>query len=420
MELTSRCASAPVLEVEAPQTAAFPVAFCPCPMSEFQVPENYGPSHAGGLHMLETAKTSGCPGVLFLSYHMASDLDGKITAMARALGTALPQRGQMYEELHAAFRKVRASHPKQRRYYLAYCLAITIALPVLSAWWLVKPRLVLGIVVATVFELYFLNIFHTRHHRSGQLYENELLAKLTTPLYDFIEATWGYCPKAWRMNHNVKHHVHTNDDDFDTDVPAMYPYVRSCYDSERRWFHEYQTFYWPVLVLGAAVQFPVNNIMVHNGRTFHFLSWLTFMFALPTYLHGWHGLSQSVFLQAWAGASVAYKFAVSHTHVALTSTASSNDAHENIDQWCQSQIAQSVSWGGYFSAFVFGGINMQVEHHLCPALDPPLYAFVAPEVARICDKYGIAYTAEPTLCHAVLQFHKRLWLLGSSSEPLLG
>merc|ERR1712151_344371 len=176
----------------------------------------------------------------------------------------------------------------------------------------------------------------------------------------------------------------------------MYPYVRSCYETERRWFHKFQTFYWPFLALGAAVQFPVNNLIVHNGKLFHSISWAVFMFVLPVSLNGWNALLQSLFLQMWAGGSLAYKFSVSHTHSSLESHANSKDACEDIDTWLQSQIQRSVSWGGYLVSFIFGGINMQIEHHICPALDPPLYALVAPQVKIICRKHGVEYTSEPT------------------------
>jgi len=379
------------------------------------MPDAYAFKHPGGRKLLENAKISDCPGLLFLSYHMASDLDGKVAAVAKAMNVAVPKRGKMYDQMHAAVRKVKADHPEQHRYFLAYCLFLSVVLPVLFFWWMAQPGWLLGVATATAFELYFLNVFHTRHHRDGLLYESRILNQLLSPMYDFIDSTWGYFPHAWGYNHNVKHHMHTNDTGIDTDVPSMYPMVRSCHDTPRLWFHKFQTFYWPLLVVGAAVNFPVNNMFVHKGKTSSFVWWITFVFLLPVLLHGWHALGQSLFLNAWAGASLAYKFAVSHAHEDLTSSTNSKESYAHVDEWLRTQVQESMSWGGYWSTFIFGGLNMQIEHHLCPCLDPPLYALVAPEIAKICRSHGIEYVSEPSLFHAMWQFHKKLWSLGSAS-----
>ena len=80
------------------------------------------------------------------------------------------------------------------------------------------------------------------------------------------------------------------------------------------------------------------------------------------------------------------------------------------------QVEESVSWGGYLSCLFFGGINFQVEHHVCPALDSTLYYFLHPELVKICKKHGIKYTYEPTPFHAVYEYHKWLNLMGNSEQ----
>jgi fatty acid desaturase len=388
-----------------------------CPLTSFQVPQNFA-NHPGGQYVLETARHSNCPGLLFLSYHLGSDLSGKVAPAARALGIAMPQQGKMFAEMHEAFRMVRETHPEQHTYFLVYCMILTVLLPSVWLWFLAKPSITLGIMLGTLFELYFLNVFHTRHHQGGHLYQNKFLSRLTTPLYEFVDSTWGYVPGGWRWNHHVGHHVYTNDTGPDNVMPAFYPLLRTCYDTPKLWFHTFQTFYFPLLLAGTGFNFPIMNILTHNGSLWHFCAWILLSFILPVWLHGWSYLMHAMLPMVWAGVGLSYKFAVSHTHESLVLSTAGAESYCDVDEWLKLQIKESISYGGYVFTFLFGGINMQIEHHLCPTLDPPLYALVAPDIARISRKYGVKYTAEPSFCHAVCQFHWQLWNMGRSSEGL--
>jgi linoleoyl-CoA desaturase len=263
-----------------------------------------------------------------------------------------------------------------------------------------------------VFPLYFLNVFHTRHHFGGQLYQHIMLRRFTEPFYDFIDRTWGYYPKAWREDHHVKHHVYTNESEIDNTVPAVYPLIRSLDIQPRHWFHKFQTFYWPFLTVFAAASFPLNNVAFHGGSKHAFLCWFTLMFVMPIYLNGWVGLGHAALVLSLAGGGLAYVFAVSHTHSEIDSSSMDAGKYENIDDWLKCQVEESMSWGGYAMTFLLGGINMQIEHHICPALEPPLYHLAAPEIRRICLKHGIRYTSEPSFISALWQFHLKLWRMG--------
>mmetsp|Transcript_70307 Transcript_70307/g.128774 ORF Transcript_70307/g.128774 Transcript_70307/m.128774 type:complete len:508 (+) Transcript_70307:58-1581(+) len=383
-----------------------------CPLAEFKLPDSFEKHPAGELHINTGHRQRDAAGLLFLSYHMGADLNGKIASTSRTLGVDLPQRGQMYDEMHEAILKVRADHPNQRWYFHLYCGFLTIVLPIQIIFWMAHPSILGSVIGAFLFELYFLNIFHTRHHQGGRIYKNNFLHSLTTPIYEFVDSVWGYYPEAWRVNHHVKHHVYTNDTGHDTDVPAVYPYVRSCYDQPRLWFHKIQTFYWPLLTPFAAINFPINNFFVHGGSSFHFSSWIFIMYVLPYAIHAWHGICHSLLVQCVAGCLLAYKFAVSHAHPDQISTMTSPESYNDVDKWIQAQMGESLSYGGYFTTFVFGGINMQIEHHLCPALDPPMYHFMAPEIRRIAENHGIKYNYEPSFFHAVWSFHMKLWQMG--------
>lgn len=350
---------------------------------------------------------------------MGHDIEGVIANSAKLLGVTMPERGPFYDEVHDLVRRIKVEHKSQRIIFAAWCLLITVMLPVCFVWLMLAPSLMSGMLAAVAFELYFLNIFHTRHHKGGKLYGIVLLDRVTAPFYEFVDSTWGYVPSAWWRNHHVMHHMHTNElgDYQDTDLPSTYPLIRMFKEQPRLWFHTFQTFYWPVLLLPSVARFPVSNLLEHRGNPGYFIVWVMFMFVLPYTLHGKLGLLCSGVTNVVTGISITYKFAVSHAHPDFLEADGSTQksktiAKQNVDEWMKRQVCESTSWGGYWSCLIFGGINMQIEHHLVPALDPPLYAILAPELKRICKKHNVRYTSEPSFFHSLEKFHRRLWIMG--------
>jgi fatty acid desaturase (delta-4 desaturase) len=390
-----------------------------CPIGSFRVPNAYK-THPGGQAALKAAAdskigadSSATAGILFLSYHIGRDLDGKIASVAKMLGCTLPERGPIYDEIHEATRRIKADHPLQHNIFVAWCLLITVAFLLAFPLWILQPTIFNSCATMVLFELYFFNIFHTRHHKSGKLFEISALDNLTTPLYDFIDCTWGVFPPAWLENHQLRHHLHTNDLKSDPDLPDTHPLVRMSEDQPKYWYNKFQTFYWPLLLPFSVVRFPIQNVFGRGGSVSSFVCWLLLMFYVPYYVNGYVGVAHSCFVQGLTGVFITYKFSVSHTHGNLGNDETGEVASmRNIDDWLKAQVEESMSWGGYISCFLFGGIGMQIEHHVCPALDPPLYYFLAPELRQICEKHGIRYTSEPTMFHAALQFHKQLWRMG--------
>ena len=78
-----------------------------------------------------------------------------------------------------------------------------------------------------------------------------------------------------------------------------------------------------------------------------------------------------------------------------------------------------MSWSGkvnvlnYVITMVLGGINLQIEHHVAPALCPLYYLFASEDIKRVCRKYGIQYNEEDNLGTAVYEFHRFLHSVSS-------
>merc|ERR1712194_152132 len=114
------------------------------------------------------------------------------------------------------------------------------------------------------------------------------------------------------------------------------------------------------------------------------------------------------------GTSISYKFLVSHMQPGVGKTDKSDADEKDIDKWLQTQVEEAMSWGGYISALLYGGISTQIEHHINPALDPTFHILFQQELRKICRSRGIRYAYQPTLFHAVWHFHRELWTMGSS------
>jgi fatty acid desaturase (delta-4 desaturase) len=65
--------------------------------------------------------------------------------------------------------------------------------------------------------------------------------------------------------------------------------------------------------------------------------------------------------------------------------------------WGVQQVLTSANWGGVVGNFFTGGLNLQVEHHLFPAISFMHYPAIAAIVADECKKRGINVSAHGTI-----------------------
>ena len=65
--------------------------------------------------------------------------------------------------------------------------------------------------------------------------------------------------------------------------------------------------------------------------------------------------------------------------------------------WGVQQILTSANWGGVVGNFFTGGLNLQVEHHLFPAISFAHYPAIAAIVEDECRRRGVPYAKYDTL-----------------------
>jgi hypothetical protein len=86
------------------------------------------------------------------------------------------------------------------------------------------------------------------------------------------------------------------------------------------------------------------------------------------------------------GIVLASLFAVSH-NIGQTKDAKWLETNRLRDDWAVQQIVTSANWGSTLGCFFTGGLNLQIEHHLFPAISfmhYPAISKIAKVRARAC------------------------------------
>ncbi len=389
------------------------------------------PGHPGGRRHLELAREHARADLLYLSNHLGRD-HRIIEAVARTRGIQLPDglRTATYDQLSAAAARLRREHRGHLFAYRAYCLLVTLGLPAAWVWYLLSLSPASAALFGFLLVTYSFNVFHMRHHLGGRLYSADAprragwpawLDRVTAPWYRFIDETFSVTPGAWTRQHQASHHIFTNHATLDYDVRKPYPVLRLHSQQPWRRYHAWQHLYVPLVLAVNGLSFALDNYWQKGGR----LGWLWLHYALllvlPAYLHGL-GAALLSYLLVVAAASLltGYLFQVSHNATSVMRCAETRQPLQICyDDWTRQQVEESVSYGGYLTTLLFGGINLQTEHHVAPAMEPLLLYFFQHDLRRVCAARGIAYRRLSGLTAAIGEYHRRLAALGRrpSSKP---
>jgi fatty acid desaturase (delta-4 desaturase) len=244
----------------------------------------------------------------------------------------------------------------------------------------------------------------------------------------------------WRYHHQVSHHIHCNDEAFDEDVFSSFPFLRLDPRLPRAWYHKYQHIYmwatFPLLQLvfqfgdlqglltnrtaGATLYgaTQAEKATVLAGKAAHY----GLLLGLPTLLHGptaaLTGLAAYTVMQSIV---LATTFSVSH-NVPESKPLDKGPAQVNLEEdiaerdWGVQQVLTSANWGGVVGNFMTGGLNLQIEHHLFPAISFMHYPAIAAIVEDECRKRGIQYAHYNTLPEILGRFMKYMQEVGSAEQ----
>ncbi|KAL6756900.1 fatty acyl delta4 desaturase [Haematococcus lacustris] len=245
----------------------------------------------------------------------------------------------------------------------------------------------------------------------------------------------------WRYHHQVSHHVHCNDEAFDEDVMNSAPFLRFDARQPKLWYHQYQHLYMWLIFPFLNLVFQLGDIkgLVENrtvGATLYGASQLekstvvlgklahyALLWAIPLALHGGaatvSGAAAYIFTQSIV---LAGTFAVSH-NVPESKPLDAGPTRDALygqstfeRDWGVQQVLTSANWGGVVGNFFTGGLNLQIEHHLFPAISFMHYPAISAIVRDECRKRGVLYNEYPTLTEITGRFMRYMKEVGVAEQ----
>ncbi len=308
--------------------------------------------------------------------------------------TAVTQAGSEYAALS---REVRAAGLLRRRHGY-YAVRITANLLAFAGAWVAFAflgdtwwQLLVAAFLAVVFaQLAFIG--HDAGHR--QVFRtrgpNDALGLLHGGLVGMSYRWW--------INGHTRHHANPNHEDRDPDleIPALAFTTRQARLKRGflRWMAKHQAaLFFPLLTL-EGLSLHVNGVKaVLRGDTTsrrvegalltaHMAGYLTAVFLV---LSPGVAVVFIVVHQALWGVYMGCSFAPNHKGMPTVTG-------DSLDFLRKQVLTSRNVRGAWFTDFLLGGLNYQIEHHLFPSMPRPHLRHAQPIVRRFCAEHGIAYS----------------------------
>jgi len=228
----------------------------------------------------------------------------------------------------------------------------------------------------------------------------------------------------WHLHHVYAHHSYTGHEKLDPDVRHYQPFAAKftgqgsiTYYYLRKIQHITITFFATVLPGMYYGQIIAYIVGAYKGKMMGtpvpkylpiYFQWYEFvLYALSLYCL-WQGLFLPTIIYT-ISQNIFYHFNISPDHDTYENNVD-NKAEGTTLNWSKMQIVNS----GNFNAqnllwtHLFGGINLQIEHHLFPNMSHVHFTRIQPIVEDYCKKKGYPYVNHPSLWSAYKSFLKMM------------
>lgn len=287
----------------------------------------------------------------------------------------------------------------------------------------VLPTLAVAVVLGLSMALVGFNVQHDGGHRSYST--NRWINKCAALTLDMLGAS----SYVWARKHNSIHHSYTNITGHDDDIDVG-PFGRLSPHQPRMKLHRVQHFYlWflygflPVkwhffddfrsLVIGriGCTKMPRPRgldlaIFIGGKAVFFSMAFIVPMFFLPWWLVlAAYGVASFV-----EGVALSVVFQLAHCVEEAEFPMPTPDTHRIENCWAMHQVETTVDFAprSRVLAWLVGGLNCQVEHHLFPQICHIHYPALSRIVEDTCREFGLRYLSNPSL-FAGISSHFR-WL----------
>jgi len=138
-------------------------------------------------------------------------------------------------------------------------------------------------------------------------------------------------------------------------------------------------------------------------------------FVLPSLLHPWwcvlalYGIASFV-----QGVTLSVVFQMAHCVEEAEFPQPSPETGRIENSWAVHQVETTVDFAhrNRLLAWLVGGLNYQIEHHLFPQICHVHYPALAPIVEQTSREFGVRYTAHRTLLRGILSHFRWLRRMG--------
>lgn len=298
----------------------------------------------------------------------------------------------------------------------SYILLVFVA----RTWWQGVPlAILLGLSAAGIG-------FNIQHDGGHQAYsEHAWVNKLMALTLDLVGAS----SYLWSYKHGVYHHTYVNITHEDTDID-MGGLARLSPHQKRHWFHRWQHLYlWPLYGLFIikwhlfddfkdAIAGRTGDHPIPRPRGWDFVAFiigkllfLTLALGIPLMLHRvWVVFLFYGITAAMMGSVTSVVFQLAHAVGEAEFPMPMIGTNEMENEWAIHQAETTVDFArdSKVAAWVLGGLNFQIEHHLLPRICHINFPSLSKIVEETCRRHGVKYNQHPSF-HAGLASHFK-WL----------
>ena len=272
-----------------------------------------------------------------------------------------------------------------------------------QAWWQALPlAALLGLITVAIG-------FNVQHDGGHHAYSNHApLNKLMAMTLDMI----GGSSYQWRWKHVIFHHTYVNIMGHDADI-TLGAIGRLTPHQRRLWFHRWQQFYlWPLYGLLALNWHLIGDFRdVTIGRVGEhrvprpkgwdmviFLAgkaiFITLAFGVPLLLHPVWVVALFYTVAALVlGLVLSVVFQLAHCVKQAKFPMPQPETGRMENAWAIHQVETTVDFArrSRVAAWLLGGLNFQIEHHLFPRICHVNYPAISELVERTCRDFGVKY-----------------------------
>lgn len=309
----------------------------------------------------------------------------------------------------------------------AACYALLVF--VAQTWWQALPlAIMLGFVTGAIG-------FNIQHDGSHQAYSNyDWVNRVMAMTLDMI----GGSSYHWYWKHIVYHHTYVNITGQDTDVDIG-NIGRLTPHHKRFWFYRWQHYYlWPLYGFMAinwhlvgdfrdVIPGRIGDHRLQRPKGWDLMVFITgkvsffaLAFVIPSLFHPvWVVALFYLLVDGELGLILTVVFQLAHCVEEAEFPLPGKDTGRIENSWAIHQVETTVDFArrSRVAAWLLGGLNFQIEHHLFPRICHINYPAISKVVEQTCKEFGVRYSEHKSFWSGLASHFRWLRRMGMADAP---